>query len=65
MGSKNRVPISPIERSIRQRESGIKRMKDEKRRIANAAGEQCAAIEKRIARSLVILEAIRRGELLP
>jgi hypothetical protein len=58
-------PMTDLERAIKSRETGIRHMKESQREIRQRADEKIAAIQKRIDRSQVILDAIKRGTLQP
>ena len=60
---KTRKEMSPIERAILSRESGISRMKENIRRIKEDAEEASAEIEARIREKTVLLDALKRGQL--
>ena len=60
---KTRKEMSPIERAILSRESGISRMKENIRRIKEDAEEAIAEIEARIREKTVLLDALKRGQL--
>jgi len=60
---KTRKEMSPIERAILSRESGISRMNENIRRIKEDAEEAIAEIEARIREKTVLLDALKRGQL--
>lgn len=57
--------MTTLERVIKQREWGIKKMREEKRHIMESATERCADIDHRIRERTVILEALKSGQLSP
>jgi len=57
------VHKSPLERTIQAKERGLARMEQKKVEVREAAERECAEIDKRIHRSRILLDAIKRGEL--
>lgn len=55
--------MTSIEKAIRSREMGIKRMKDNIGRIRKRAEEEIAGIERRMVERQVLLDALKRGQL--
>lgn len=60
-----KTPMTPIQRAINAREKAIDRMKDHQTSIIEAAQARCLEIKKRITRSQILLDALKRGELEP
>ena len=58
-----RKDMSPLDRAIVSRESGIARMRENIKRIKEAADKEIAAIEARIREKSVLLDALKRGQL--
>lgn len=55
--------MTPVERSIHSRESGIARMRQNIIDIKTRAAEQIAEIETRIREKQVLVDALKRGTL--
>jgi len=55
--------MSPVDRSIFRRESGIARMRENIKRIREDAERAIAEVEARIREKQVLLDALKRGNL--
>lgn len=60
---KSKVPTDPVGRSIWRRESGIRRMEANIRKIREDADARIALIQQDIKDKQVLLDALKRGKL--